>query len=102
PHNRRLRRWPIAVAVGVVLAVVCLVALFQVRHSNAGGRSLAEQPYKLRSLPTDKVIQAGLEKPELPWAWQELEKRAKAGDFHSGEASQIFEGLTAWIKRQHP
>jgi len=102
PVGPRLARWVGAGLACVVCALVSVAAFFHTRNENADPMSFANRPDKLRSLPTDKIIQVGLEKPESPWAWQELEKRAKSGDLHGQEANIILDGYTAWMQREHP
>jgi hypothetical protein len=59
---------------------------------------LAQSPSELRKLSTDRVIQAALAKPDMPWAWSELEKRPLT----AAESGQIIDGMTAWLRREHP
>jgi len=59
--------------------------------------SLAVNPYELKLVPNDRVIEAALEKPLSPWAWQELERRS----ITAGDAETIMDGLTAWLRREH-
>jgi serine/threonine protein kinase len=90
-------------AVAFVLTCVvagCLGVFGWLRSSASSGRtvSLAEMPQELRRVSTARVIDAGIEKPLLPWAWQELERRGITRD----EADQIVERLTGWLRREHP
>jgi hypothetical protein len=74
-------------------------ALLVGRHAPG---DLAHRPDRLRSAPTGQVIEAGLAEPEWPLAWQELERRAKAGELKSAEATRLLDGLTECMKRKHP
>jgi hypothetical protein len=98
--------WRAALASGVALLVLFAVAgivALSSRHSTVDApKDLAPWPDKLKSRPTAQVIQAGLAEPELPWAWMELERRAKAGRFDSSEAQTLLDGLTAWMRREYP
>lgn len=66
--------------------------------TSTSGISLADQPQELRKSSTDRVIEAGIEKPISPWTWQELETRPLT----SAHADKIMDGLTDWVRREHP
>ena len=66
--------------------------------SRGTAASLADLPHELNKARTDEVIRAGLEKPLLPWAWQELERRP----ITAADADAVMDGLTAWLKRDYP
>src|SRR4029450_2610737 len=59
--------------------------------------SLADLPHELKRASTARVIDAGIEKPISPWAWQELEHRRITAD----DADQILERLTALLRGGH-
>jgi len=89
-------------AVIVVLSVGLLtgLALFKQERALSGHPApLARSPHRLRSLPTEQVIEAGLADPESPWVWQELEERAEDNRLTAKEAGSTVAGLTAWIER---
>ena len=92
------------VMLGLLGAAAFTFIIYRSAHieSVEGSESLAESPWKLRELPTAQVIQAGVTKPNLPYAWQELEKRAKGGQINATEAGLILDGLTAWLRRDYP
>ena len=70
------------------------------RHP-ASAVSLADQPHKLRSLATPEVISIGLSKPGVPWAWQELERRAREGRLDHAMAGAVLADLTSWLERDY-
>jgi hypothetical protein len=91
------------VLVAAVLTYVVLGGLGYVRwlisrRGNEAAVSLADLPHELKRASTAQVIDAGIEKPISPWAWQELERRRITAD----DADQILERLTAWLRREHP
>ena len=108
----RVLRSGVELSDGVLERIALLVALAALGVATAvvvsdliprGGGSidpvqLADSPIDLRKQPTDRVILAALTKPDLPWAWNELERRPLSVD----EARQIIDGLTAWLQREHP
>lgn len=102
PRRRFHWGWAIALIVVMGLMVAAMIAsLFVPRVGNSSPAVLpgvAESPFKLKTLPTDQVIQAGLTKPEFPWAWQELQDRAKNGRFSAAESEKLMVGLTAWAR----
>jgi hypothetical protein len=65
-------------------------------------KELANSPQKLRSLPNASVIEVGMAEPQTPWAWQELENRARAGRMSETEAGKIVDSLALWIRRDYP
>ncbi len=84
----------------VLLGLIGSIALFSSWERRPV--STADSPQKLRRLPTAEVIQAGMAKPDSPWAWQELKQRAQDGRLHSNEANMILDVLAAWMRREHP
>ncbi|HXR08539.1 MAG TPA: hypothetical protein VN765_14485, partial [Candidatus Acidoferrum sp.] len=58
--------------------------------------------YKLQTASTAAVIQAGLSDPKQPWAWQELQGRARTGQLSTNEAGHVVDGLAAWMRRDYP
>lgn len=89
-------KWIVAVA---ILACVA-VGLFGLRNVSTGSSKVAltDSPQDLRWASKAQVIQAGIEKPISPWAWQELERRTVTPD----EANTILDGLTEWLRREYP
>ncbi len=87
----------------VLLAIYFGLAAFFHAHRLSPAQ-LAKSPFELRDVTTPEVIQASLAEPELqlPWAWQELEQRAKAGRISANEAAEIVQGLAEWMRRDHP
>src|SRR5262245_17354564 len=67
----------------VAFVVTCVAAgclgvfgwLHNGRASSGSAVSLADLPHELRRVSTARVIDAAIEKPLSPWAWQELENR---------------------------
>jgi hypothetical protein len=97
----RLRlAWSLAV-LGIAAAFLLLARPF-VLHLSQATTDLANQPDQLRTLPTAQVINVGLRKPDLPWAWQELEQRASNGRLSAAEAGNILDGLVVWMRRDYP
>ncbi len=97
------RQWRVALLValaafGVATAIIVVPNFIPRRGGNTDPAQLAESPSELRKLPTDRAIEAALKRPEMPWAWNELEKRSLTAD----EARQIIDGVTAWLQREHP
>jgi hypothetical protein len=97
------RRRRLLVGLAAACVVFGLLAFSFFRYGWGGNRGqapqeLAEAPQLLQKLPTAQVIEAGLSKPILPWAWQELERRALT----PAEADRIMDGVTAWVQREHP
>jgi hypothetical protein len=92
--------WSLAV-LGIA-AVFLLLARPFVRHQPQATTDLANQPDQLRKLPTAQVINVGLGKPDLPWAWQELQQRARNGRLSAAEGGNLLEGLVAWMRRDYP
>jgi len=86
----------------VMLGLLGIPAFIKYRREHASAASLAERPWVLQAIPTDRVIHAGMAKPEQPWAWQELQQRAEAGKLSSSEAGLILDGLAAWLRRDYP
>jgi len=80
-----------------VLAVLG-VLLPPISPSGSPQASLADSPFRLRKLPTAQVIDVGVSKPLLPWAWQELEQRSLT----VADAARIMDGLDGWLQREHP
>lgn len=87
----------------IVLAAICtfaLVVLLQQRpvgdRQSGQPPALADQPHKLRKLPTAQVIEASLTKPISPWGWQTLEQRSLT----QADAERIVDGLIAWLQRE--
>jgi predicted Ser/Thr protein kinase len=101
PHSARM---DIVGAVLVAIVTFGLVALafgFLRMHA-ISSQPLAQNPYRLQSVSTAAVIQAGLSDPNQPWAWQELGKRALSGQLTTNEAGNIVDGLAAWMRREYP
>ncbi len=90
----------LVIAAIVVIGVLIPTAMFVSREKKPA--SVADSPQKLRGLPNGEVILAGLAKPDSPWAWQELEKRAKAGQLETREAMALLEDLTGWMSQTYP
>ena len=83
---------------GLACAALVLERLANISQSrSSANRSIADHPEKLRWASTAHVIDAGLEKPLSPWAWQELESRTLT----AADANSIVERLTEWIRRDH-
>jgi serine/threonine protein kinase len=101
-HRSRKLVWVGAVAAMLMCSLLSLIVLPNLTsrggRTNATPKQLAESPFDLRKLPTDRVIQSALAKPESPWAWQELEKR----QLTSKTVAQIVDSLEAWMKREFP
>ncbi|MCX6922586.1 MAG: protein kinase, partial [Verrucomicrobia bacterium] len=93
-----LKRASVAVGIGAVLLLV--VGQFVRQPSRATPDPT--NPFELRKLLTAEVIAAGLAKPDLPWAWEELQGRAKAGRLSGAEADTILDGLVIWLQRDYP
>jgi hypothetical protein len=85
--------WKLAVLL-VAAALVPVVALFALR--------ISAMPWRLRLRSTQRVIEAGLKDPKAPWAWQELEQRARSGRLSSTEANLLLDGLSNWMRRDYP
>jgi Protein kinase domain len=101
----KLRGMWLALIDGLVFPVVLLLALAgyaSLREPPINLNSLANSPAKLRSSPTILVIEAGVAEPQEPWAWQELQRRARAGQLDTGEGDQIVDGLADMMRRDHP
>jgi hypothetical protein len=64
--------------------------------------SLVKSPQELQKSPIATLIQIGLAEPLSPWAWLELQNRAKAGRITKVEADQIMRSVTAWMRSQYP
>ena len=103
PRRRRLQvgGWKLA-ALLVIAGALPLGLLFTLISWNARTGNVANNPFRLKSLPTARVIEAGLSNPDAPWAWQELEKRAQSGRLNTGEANALLDGLTARMRRDYP
>ena len=101
PHSARM---DIVGAVLVAILTVCLVVLGfgLLRIYFANSQPLAQNPFKLRSASTAAVIQAGLGDRQSPWAWQELEGRARNGLLTTNQAGNLVDGLAAWMRRDYP
>lgn len=96
----RVAGWLLAVA---LLALLGFSGLKMVVPLGSGStQTLAQQPHKLRSLPVGRVIEVGVGEPLLPWAWQELGRRARAGRLVAADGDQLMDGLTTWLKRDYP
>jgi tRNA A-37 threonylcarbamoyl transferase component Bud32 len=99
----RANRKGLVFMIGVVmLGLLGTPAFIKYRREHTSAASLAERPWLLGAIPTDRVIHAGMAKPEQPWAWQELQQRAEAGKLSSSEAGLILDGLAAWLRRDYP
>ena len=85
-----------------IAAVFLLLARPFVLHQSQEITDLANQPDQLRRLSTVQVINVGLGKPDLPWAWQELQQRARNGRLSAAEGGNLLEGLVAWMRRDYP
>jgi len=101
PVKRMFRGLPFVLLL-ILLGLLGFIGFVTLRHGSTGDPSLANQPFKLRTLPNETVIQAGLSEPQLPWAWQELQNRAQDGRLSTGEANQIMDKVTASMRRDHP
>ncbi len=64
--------------------------------------SLAENPRLLQTLPTEQVIHAGLTEPQTPWAWQELQNRARRGLLGTNQVRSLMTDLTTWMNQSYP
>ncbi len=98
--RRALVGWGVAgtLIAGVLgLALPTVVVFMPLRHTIEQVNS----PEALRRMRTPDVIGAGIADPGQPWAWQELERRAKAGRLMPADATQLLEGLTTWLRREH-
>ena len=97
-RNARIKKFAIMASLLLCLVAVFLVAgtLLQRRSGFAPNLSPAENPQQLRGLPTEQVIQAGLDKPQIPWAWIELQNRAQKGMVNTNETEKLMAGLTTW------
>ncbi|MEI6176570.1 MAG: serine/threonine-protein kinase [Verrucomicrobiota bacterium] len=85
------------------LLITVLVALgthYFLRVENYS--SLPDSPQKLRLLPSATVFHTGMAKPQMPWAWRELESRVRDGRIGSTEANQMVDDLAAWLRRDYP
>lgn len=91
-----------ALVAGVLGLGLPTFAVFAPMRHSIGTLGQASSPEALRHMRTPDVIQAGIADPEQPWAWQELERRAKAGRLRPADVTQLLEGLTLWLKREHP
>ncbi|MBE0545379.1 MAG: protein kinase [Verrucomicrobia bacterium] len=89
-------------ALAAAIAILGLVAAVFFSGLNEPPANLAHSPHKLKSLPTATVIQTGLTEPGEPWAWNELKRRSESGRLNAEEADKIVDGLTAWMRREHP
>jgi hypothetical protein len=95
------------IALGCAFASLMLafIGLDMLRHPGSvtsNPKELANWPSELATRPTTQVIQAGLANPDSPWPWQELERRARACRLSPSEAQTVMDGLTGWMKREHP
>jgi hypothetical protein len=106
PLPARRRRWQVGgwklAALLVAAALLPLAVLFALAYRNAGTGNAANSPWRLKSLPTTQVIDAGIGTPMSPWPWQELEKRAQSGRLTSAEANSLLDRLSAWMRRDYP
>ncbi len=100
--TRWSRRVRFVLAGFVGFAILCTVVFLLLQEGRYPAVRRADSPARLRRLATDRVLEAGLAKPESPWAWQELQQRARSGRLSSSEADRVLEGLTAWIRRDYP
>jgi hypothetical protein len=102
-----------SVWLGAIIATAVVAPFLNEQNLNQDAASLVNQPHKLRSLPNATVIQVGLADPTSPWAWKELQTRANTlttGGIIRGvnlslephEALSIVDGLSAWMRREHP
>jgi LysM repeat protein len=98
--SHKTNRVTIAVVLGIVVLGILGATFFIGRPSGPPSSlvSLADSPFELQKRSTAEVIQAGLDKPINPWAWQELERRSLTG----AEAGKIMDGLTKWLQQKHP
>ncbi len=85
------------VLVSCGLPIIAL-ALVLVSFGPSDTRALAESPERLTRANTAEVIAAGVEKSDLPWAWQELENR----NLSPAEIQNLMDGLTGWLRRKYP
>jgi tRNA A-37 threonylcarbamoyl transferase component Bud32 len=102
PKKAVWRRLGWSLAVMGIAAVFLLLARPFVLHQSQEITDLANQPDQLRRLSTVQVINVGLGKPDLPWAWQELQQRARNGRLSAAETGNLTEGLVAWMRRNYP
>jgi serine/threonine protein kinase len=93
------------VRVAIPTTLFCVLAGYLIfygpLHRNTGNMSnaaLANAPHELKQVSTARVIETGIEMPLSPWAWQELERRT----ITASDVDTIIEGLTAWLRREHP
>jgi serine/threonine protein kinase len=100
--SQTLSRWLLFALVIIVIGMLGFAVLRIAPNANSSATSLANRPDKLRSLPTATVIQAGLSEPQSPWAWQELQSRARDGRLNAVEANQLVADLAAQIQRDYP
>jgi biopolymer transport protein ExbD len=105
--RKALTAWAVVGFVGLLLPVVAFQRSHRALVEAAGAPNFdldraASSPQELRGMRTDVVIEAGIAQPGLPWAWQELEERLKAGRFTAVDADQLVLSLAAWLRLEHP
>jgi hypothetical protein len=61
--------------------------------SRVSQEELVHNPQLLRSANGQAVLQAAIKNPEMPWAWQELQRRAIQGKLTAEEANQIMDTM---------
>jgi tRNA A-37 threonylcarbamoyl transferase component Bud32 len=101
PANYRRRRLLVGLAAACLVFGLLAFSFFRLRLEANRSQSpyeLADAPHLLGKVPTARVIEAGLSKPILPWAWQELERRPLTPP----EADRIIDGVTSWVQREYP
>ena len=92
-------RYFTASIIGLTAVALLIIGLAYASPAVRGSiLTLAESPYELKRVTTARVIQAALEKPDLPFAWKELETRQLAVE----DANTIMDGVIAWIQRDFP
>ncbi len=98
-----VRRRPRRIPGKLLLVLACLLGAgtLALYHASTAldRRPLPDSPQKLRRASTAQVIAAGLEKPDVPWAWQELVRERVISP---AEIETLMDGLTAWLRREHP
>ncbi len=99
--QRHVKRWALVAWGGAgLLPLLLLPSLYTVPHYDLV--KLANSPQALRGACTDVVIEAGVTRPEQPWAWQELQRRAAAGRLTPSDADLLVQRLTEWLRREYP
>jgi len=82
-------------------AVGCFVLLYVRSYLMAVSSSpqqLYENPQALARATTEQVIEAGIDSPDIPWAWRELERR----NLTQEDGAAILNGMINWLKQNYP